>query len=98
MVCELVQIALFIDQPGVGGRREWEVWGGLSLSMLIRLIDAFLITNNRKLGSFKKLIQFGTELQLENQVKYLRVTLDEKFNYNSHIDWQCQRAIRKPGD
>jgi hypothetical protein len=32
-----------------------------------------LFTNNRKLGGFKKLILFGTELQLKNQV-------DEKLN------------------
>jgi hypothetical protein len=43
-------------------------------------------TNIRKLVGFKKPILFGTELQLKNEVKYLRVVLDEKLNWNSHID------------
>jgi hypothetical protein len=64
-----------------------------------------LLTNNRKLVGFKKPILFGTELQLKNQVKYLGVILDEKLNWNIHIDhrmqkatitfWQCRRAIGK---
>jgi hypothetical protein len=43
--------------------------------------------------------------QLKNQVKYLGVILDEKLNWNSHIDhrmqrttiafWQCRKAIGK---
>jgi hypothetical protein len=33
--------------------------------MLIRLIDAFLITNNRNLGGFKKLIQFWNGIAVE---------------------------------
>jgi hypothetical protein len=45
-----------------------------------------LFTNNRKLVGFKKPMLFGTELQLKNQVKYLGVILDEKLNWNSHID------------
>jgi hypothetical protein len=58
-------------------------------------------TNNRKKVGFKKLLLFGTELQLKNQVKYLEVILDGKLNWNSHIDlrmqkttiafWQCRR-------
>jgi hypothetical protein len=45
------------------------------------------------------------ELQLKNQVKYLGVILDEKLNWNNHIDhrmqkatiafWQCRKAIGK---
>jgi hypothetical protein len=44
-------------------------------------------------------------LQLKNQVKYLGVNLDEKLNWNSHIDhrmqkatiafWQCRSTIWK---
>jgi hypothetical protein len=35
---------------------------------------------------------FGTEFQLKNQVKYLGVILDEKLNWNSHIDHRMQKA------
>jgi hypothetical protein len=52
---------------------------------------------------FKKLILFGTELQLKNQLKYLGVILYEKPNWNSHNDqrmqkatiafWKCRREI-----
>jgi hypothetical protein len=41
---------------------------------------------------FKKPILFGTELQWKNQVKYLGVILDEKLNWNSHIDHRMQKA------
>jgi hypothetical protein len=64
-----------------------------------------LFINIRKLVGFKKPILFGTELQLKNQVKYLEVILDEKLNWNSHIDhrkenntivfWQFQRVTGK---
>jgi hypothetical protein len=66
-----------------------------------------LFTNNRKLVGFKKPILFGTELQLKTQVEYLGVILDEKLNWNSHIDhrmqkatnafWQCQRVTETKG-
>jgi hypothetical protein len=69
---------------------------GLSVNADKTSIDLF--TNNRKFVGFKKSI-----LQLKNQVEYLGVILDEKLNWNSHIDhrmqkatiafWQCRRAI-----
>jgi hypothetical protein len=81
-VCKLMQKHCLSFRPGVGR------WG--CLSMLIRHRWSFI--NNRKLVSFIKLIQFGRELQLKNQVKYLRVILDEKLNWNSHIDYRMQKA------
>jgi hypothetical protein len=42
--------------------------------------------------NFKKPILFGTELQLKNQVKYLGVILDEKINWNMHIDHRLQKV------
>jgi hypothetical protein len=54
-----------------------------------------LFTNNRKLVGFKKPILFGTELQLKNQVKYLGVILDEKLNWNSHIDHRMSKSDRE---
>jgi hypothetical protein len=51
-----------------------------------------LYTNKKKLVGVKKPILFGKELQLKNQVKYLGVILDEKLNWNSHIDHRMQKA------
>jgi hypothetical protein len=53
----------------------------------------FLFTNNRKLGGFRKLILFGTELKLKIQVKYLRVALNEKLNWNSYINKRLPKAF-----
>jgi hypothetical protein len=61
---------------------------GLSISKT----SIVLFTYNRKLVGFKKPILFGTEFQLKNQVKYLGVILDEKLNWNSHIDHRKQKA------
>jgi hypothetical protein len=51
-----------------------------------------LFTNKKKLVGVKKPILFGKELQLKNLVKYLGVILDEKLNWNSHIDHRMQKA------
>jgi hypothetical protein len=52
-----------------------------------------LFINNRKLVGFKKPILFGMELQLKNPVKYLGVILDQKLNWNSHIDHRMQSLL-----
>jgi hypothetical protein len=67
-VCELMQKALFIVQT-------WCRKVGLSINADKTSIVFFI--NNQKLVGFKKLILFGTELQLKNQVKYLGVILDK---------------------
>jgi hypothetical protein len=72
-VCELMQKALFIVQ-------NW--CRGVGLSVNADKTSMVLFTNNWKLVGFKKPILFGTELQMQNQVKYLGVILDEKLNWN----------------
>jgi hypothetical protein len=52
---------------------------------------------------FKKPTQFAQEIELKKEVKYLRVILDSKLNWNSHVEtrlkkativlWQCRKAI-----
>jgi hypothetical protein len=70
-IYELMQKALFIVQTSC---RE------VGMSVNAEKTSMVLFTNNRKLVGFKKPILFGTELQLKNQVKYLRVILDEELN------------------
>jgi hypothetical protein len=49
-----------------------------------------LFTKNRNLNGFIKPTLFGSELELQNQVK------DQvKLNFYAIVLWQCQRAIGK---
>jgi hypothetical protein len=62
-----------------------------------------LFTKRGNLEDFFDPKLFDTELILNNQVKYLRVILDNKLNWKFYIDnrirkdsiayWQCRRAI-----
>jgi hypothetical protein len=60
---------------------------GVRLTVSADKTSMVLFTNNQKLVGFKKPILFGTELQL----KKLSI-LDEKLNWNSHIDHRMQKA------
>jgi hypothetical protein len=64
-----------------------------------------LFTNNRKIGGFYNPRLFGTELRMTDQVKYLGVILDKKFDWKAHLEhrmhkaciayWQCCRTLQK---
>ena len=95
-VCELMQRALYLVQ-------EWCEQVGLSVNP--NKTTSILFTKNRNFDGFIKPSLFGSELELQTQVKYLGVILDSKLNWNIHIDhrlrkatialWQCRRAIGK---
>jgi hypothetical protein len=50
-----------------------------------------LFTNSRKTEGLGPLQLHGKELKMLDEVKYLRVTLDSKLNWNQHL----QKIIRK---
>ena len=95
-VCELMQRALHLVQ-------EWCEQVGLSVNP--NKTTSILFTKNRNFDGFIKSSLFGSELELQNQVKYLGLILDSKLNWIIHIHdrlrnatialWQCRRAIGK---
>jgi hypothetical protein len=68
---------------------KWAVKEGLNISPHKTAIVPF--TNRRKLEGLGPLILHGKELKRLDEVKYLGVTLDSKFNWNQHL----QKIIRK---
>jgi ribonuclease HI len=37
----------------------------------------------------------GTQIKIEDHIKYLGVFIDNKLNFNKHIDYICEKAIKK---
>jgi hypothetical protein len=56
-----------------------------------------LFTNNRKIGGFYNPRLFGTELRMTDQVIYLGVILDKKFDWKAHLENRVRKACTDMG-
>jgi hypothetical protein len=77
----------------------------IGLSVNANKTTIVLFKNNMKIGGFFNPRLFGTELRMTDQVKYLRVILDKKLDWKTHLEnrmrkacfvyWQSRRAVGK---
>jgi hypothetical protein len=98
-ICDLMQRALNYVQ-------NW--CGEIGLNVNADKTYMVLFTKRRNVEGFFAPRLFDTELILNNQVKYLGVTLDSKLNWKFHMDnrtrkasiayWQCRKVIGKTWD
>jgi len=51
-----------------------------------------LFTRRQKIAQMKQITFYNQKLTCVKQVKYLRVILDSKLNWKTHVDAKCQKA------
>jgi len=55
--------------------------------------EMILFTRKYKPDSVVPITFYGKELEQQTRVKYLKVVLDSKLNWSSHIDAKCNKAL-----